>query len=308
MDGVRLSTNTLFARSSSRLTALQSSQFDLQNKISTGKRVNKPSDDPVATSKIMTLTQQKNEAAQFNANRSLADTQLSAADSTLDSVSDLLLNIKSSIISAGNGALNNSDRAVIANQLTQSLDQLAGLANTTDYSGNFIFSGYAVDTKPFNNPGTGYVYQGDTVNAPTIQISATRQMQVTDNGANIFQKGGNDVFAIIQNAITLLNTPVVTPADQAALTAGIDIANGGLKTGLDNILTARSAFGSRLNEIEALNDDFSTKNIVFQSSISDLEDLDFNAAISTITKQQTILEAAQKSFVKITSNNLFDLI
>ena len=74
------------------------------------------------------------------------------------------------------------------------------------------------------------------------------------------------------------------------------------------MLSVRSDFGSKLKEIEAL-DDFSTSaTIAYEQNLSDLQDLDYTKALSDLAKQQTILEAAQKSFVKTSSLSLFDII
>ncbi len=304
---MRISTNTVYNTATSKMMDLQASQARLQTQISTGKRILNPSDDPIAASRALAVSQAQSVNNQFVANRQIAQTQLSSTETALSGVSDLILSMQSLIAGAGNGTLNNSDRNSIATELQVSLDQLVSLANTRDSVGNYLFSGYETKTAPFTRTATGASYNGDS-NKQELQISPSRLMAVTETGADVFQANGNDIFETLVNLVNVLQTPVTDAASATALTAGLETASSSLQAGLDSVLTARSAVGSKLKELDTLNEFSTAADLVYQQNLSDLQDLDYTKAISELAKQQTILEAAQKSFVKTTSLSLFEIL
>jgi flagellar hook-associated protein 3 FlgL len=132
-------------------------------------------------------------------------------------------------------------------------------------------------------------------------------MAVNVTGDSVFQGGGNDIFATLSNLVTLLNTPL-TPATQAAFSAGIATGIDSMKTGLDNVLNVRASVGSKLHELDSLDNAGADRSLQYSKSLSDLQDLDYASALSDLSKNQTIMEAAQKSFVAVTSLSLFDFM
>ena len=103
--------------------------------------------------------------------------------------------MRTTIIAANSGALSDSDRAALGIELKSRLDALVSLANTKDGDGHFLFGGYRNDTVPFTKTSAGVTYGGDDGNR-TIQVSATRQIAATENGADLFNRvpAGNGVF------------------------------------------------------------------------------------------------------------------
>jgi len=201
----------------------------------------------------------------------------------------------------------NQERAFIATELQGSLEALVGLANTKDAYGNYLYSGFQSDTAPFVANAGGATFVGDS-NQQLLQVDAQRQMAINVTGDTVFQAGTDDVFATLSNLVTLLNTPITDAASQAAFTSGLATAIGGLQTSVDNVLTVRANIGSKLNELDALDTAGSDRDLQYSKSISDLQDLDYASALSDLSKQQTIMEAAQKSFVATTSLSLFQFI
>ena len=133
-------------------------------------------------------------------------------------------------------------------------------------------------------------------------------MSINVTGDSLFQSGGYDVFDTLSNLVTLLNTPITNAATQAAFSSGLSTAIGNLQGSVDNVLNVRTAIGTKLNELDTLDTAGTDRDLQYSQSLSDLQDLDYTAALSDLAKQQTIMEAAQKSFVKTTSLSLFDFI
>ncbi|MGZ8252330.1 MAG: flagellar hook-associated protein FlgL [Methylophilaceae bacterium] len=301
---MRISTNTIYQSGISKIGALQSEQAKLQQQIATGKRITSPSDDPVAAARVLELSYQQGVNSKFADNRQTAQIKLNTLESNLTSVTNLLVSTQSTLVGAGNAVLSDKERGFIASELKGSLDALIGLANTKDAYGNYLYAGFKTDTTPFVANATGASYAGDT-NQQLLQVDAQRQMEVNVTGNNVFQANSIDIFNTLSNLVTLLNTPITNPATQAAFTSGLATAIGNVQGATDNVLNVRASVGSKLNELDALDTSGDDRKLQYEKSISDLQDLDYASALSDLAKQQTIMEAAQKSFVTTTSLSLF---
>ncbi len=299
---MRISTQTLFDSGAARIGDLQLSLNKTQQQLATGRRVLTPSDDPIAAARALEVTQSQALNTQYGTNRGYAKDSLVAVDSTLASVTELLQNVKTTAISAGNGNLGDSERASIATALQSNLNQLVGLANTRDGQGNYLFSGFQTATPPFAQTATGVQYQGDQ-GQRLVQVDATRQMAVSSQGQAVFQGGGQDMFKTLNDLITQLNTP-----GTAGLSAALATADSKLTLALNNVSSVRASVGSRLQELDALDSAGSDKNLQYSQTLSNLQDLDYTQALTDLSKQQMTLEAAQKSFVQTSSLSLFKLL
>lgn len=304
---MRISTNSIFETGTARLNELQAALDKTMKQVSTGRRVLTPSEDPIASARALDVSQSQSINSQYSVNRRNAESSLSLAESTLAGVTGALQDAKTLIVNAGNGSFSDNDRKSVAVELRSRFDQLLALANTADGSGNYLFSGYAIGTAPFVKSTTGAQYQGDQ-GQRLLQVDASRRMATSDNGQAIFQNNGQDVFHTLANAITALEKPAGTPAERTALSVGLAEANKGFDQLLENVLAVRASIGSRLREIDSLENVGSAKDLNYQQTLSDLQDLDYNAAISQFTKQQTILQAAQKTFTSVSELSLFNYI
>lgn len=304
---MRISTNTIYDSGISQMMSLQTDQVKLQQQISTGKRITSPADDPVAASQALQVSYEKGINTKFADTRKTAELKLNTLESSLSSVTTLITAAQSTLVAAGNATYSNQERANIATDLKGSLDALVGLANTKDASGNYLYAGFKTSIAPFTATATGATYNGDS-NQQLLQVDAQRQMPVNATGDHVFQAGGNDIFATLSNIITLLNTPITNTATQATFSAGLSTAIGNLQTASDNVLNVRADVGSKLNEIDALNLSGTDRDLQYSKTLSNLQDLDYASALSDFSKNQTIIDAAQKSFMATTSLSLFKLM
>ena len=301
---MRISTNTLYQAGFAKLSDLQSNQSKLQQQIATGRRILSPSDDPIASARALEVSHEKNVNNSFADTRKVAQLKLNTLEANLTSVTNLLVATQSSLVAAGNGALSNAERKIIGTELQGSLEALIGLANTKDAAGNFIYSGFKSDTAAFTATPTGATYNGDA-QQQLLQVDPQRQMSVNVTGDTLFLNGSN-VFSTLKDIVTLLNTPITDATTQANFTSGLSTAIGKLQGSVDNVLNVRTAIGTKLNELDALDVAGTDRDLQYSQSLSDLQDLDYTAALTDLAKQQTSIEAAQKSFVTTTSLSLFD--
>lgn len=441
---MRISTSQIFDAGSLGIQRNQSDLYKLQNQLSTGRRILTPQDDPVAAAQALMVTQSRDVNAQYLDNQKAANSQLGLIDSQLNSLTDLVQNVRDRTLQAGNSTLSNSDRQAIASELEARLGELTGIANSQNGSGDYLFSGYQGATLPFAVNGAGAIvppattrpmaYFGDA-GERLLQVSSSRQMGVNVAGSDLFmnvkngngtfiaQTGGNtaggnnqgsgvidtgsvldpakwsagingfawsaptnpalqvrftvaagvtsyqlydvsvpgtpvavtaatpyspgqaipltttapaqdfgaqvvvsgqpadnDTFTIkpssnqsmfqtLQSLIGALRTPVGgTTNTTTQLSNDLGVQLGNLDRALDNIGRVQSSVGSRMQELDSLGSASQDAEVQLKSALSDLQDLDYAAAISDFTKKQLQLEAAQKSFAQVSNLSLFSYL
>ncbi|MBT9568196.1 MAG: flagellar hook-associated protein FlgL [Thiobacillus sp.] len=298
---MRISTQSLFESGALRLGELQTSLVKTQQQIGSGRRILSPSDDPIAAARALDVTQAQSLNTQYGRNRQYATDTLTTVEGTLSSVTSLLQDVRDIVIASGNGLLTDNERAFQATALASRFDELLGLANSRDAFGNYVFSGFQTDTPAFVKTPTGATYQGDS-GQQLLQVEATRQMAVSNSGQSVFQGGGQDIFQTITGLVTLLQTPG-TPAP-GALTTSL----GNVDLALNNVLTVRASVGSRLQELDSLNNFGEDRGLQYSQILSELQDLDYTEALTRLSQQQFTLEAAQRSFSTISKLSLFNFI
>ncbi|MFZ2525930.1 MAG: flagellar hook-associated protein FlgL [Candidatus Ferrigenium altingense] len=220
---MRISSNTIFDSNVAALNQQQTRLLHTQQQIASGRRLLTASDDPVAATRALEISQADATNTQYASNRDSARHTLSLAESTLQAVTSLILDARDSTIAAGNGSLDSSGRKAIATDMTARLQELAGLANSTDGLGNYLFAGFQSRTKPFVDTTTGMGFFGDD-GQNLVQVASNRQMATSDSGADVFMriKNGNGTFAT-QAAAANTGTGVISSGsvtNPAALVAG----------------------------------------------------------------------------------------
>ncbi|BBP01236.1 flagellar hook-associated protein FlgL [Sulfuriferula nivalis] len=310
---MRISTSILYELSGTQISNLQSAVNATQQQIATGKSFLKPSDNAIAAAQALTVTQSQAVNAQFAVNRQYAKDSLTSVDGALSSVTDMLQSLKTTVLSAGDPNMSDANRAAMATNIRAQLTNLVGMANATDGSGHYLFSGYHTTTAPFveQPPGT-VTYVGDQ-GQRQLQVDNSTQIGVSESGQAIFQTNAQDIFKTLNNFANLLDNPsavtTITPPNTVSdLTVGIQTANTNIAATLDNVLTARASTGSKINELSSLDTSGSDRDVQYSQTLSNLQDLDYAKAVTSLTQQQTTLQAAQQSFVKIASLSLFNYI
>jgi flagellar hook-associated protein 3 FlgL len=216
---MRVSNDTLRSAFLAALDDARRRVVETQHQVSTGLRINSPSDDPVAAARVAHLDASLSRLDQYQANSTFARNQLGLEEETLTAAIDHLQRIRELTLQANNASMSSGDRHVIATEIRQHRDALLSLANTTDVDGRHLFSGYRESTTPFTvASGGNVVYNGDQ-GQRTLQISDSRFVAINDSGAAVFQRipEGNGTFVLGLNPAntgsgTLGASSVVNPA------------------------------------------------------------------------------------------------
>ena len=431
---MRISSGMIFDAGVSGINRQTAILLHVQQQLAASRRILTPSDDPVAAARALEITQANDAVTQLKRNQDAATSALGLEETQLTGAVDLLANVHELAVQGQPTSLSASARKGIATALRADYDQLLGIANATDGSGQHIFAGFMSATTPFGGSvdnllaGNEIVYQGDD-GQRTLQVSPSRFIAVSDSGNNVFKRirNGNGTFATdyavgntgtgvvdsgtvtnpaawgastIKNVainftvtagvttydlvdtvsgnslltggaapaalanqrtyqtgqpivlksqgaepafdlgasvtvngapatgdsfsaapstsqsvfltlaklIGALEAPIGTPAADAKFTSEVGFAMTNLDQASNNMITARSEIGSRMNEIDSLGSLNSSTTLQYQQTLSNLQDLDYTKAASDLTRNQTALQAAQQSFVKISQLSLFNYL
>ena len=410
---MRISTNTIYHSNVAALGQEQTRLFQTQQQVSTGLRMQTASDDPVAAARALSVNQADAMNTQYAANRTVLRHTLSLAESNLQTVTLLLQDVRAAAVNGGNGSFTDHERRTIATELSGKLQELIGLANSTDGAGNYLFSGFQTQAQPFADVAGVMSYSGDD-GQRLMQANASRQIASSDSGADVFMriKNGNgtfvtkpavantgtgvisigsvsdstsltglnysvvftvtpgvagapdvttytvndtttpavvsagnpyvsgqaisfdgmkfdiqgipangdtftvtpstneSIFKTVSDLIAALNTPAATAANggTTSIVNSLGRSLNNLDNALNNILSIRSSLGLRLQEVDALQTAGDDLGLQFKQTLSQLQDIDYNKAISDLAQQQMSLQAAQKSFATVSSLSLFSYI
>jgi len=192
---MRVSTGMLFDLGVGAMQRQQSELLKTQQEIATGRRILTPADDPVAAAQALDVQQASGLNSQYRVNRDYAAGRLQLLETAIARVTGLVQDVRVAAIAAGDGALAAMDRASIALDLEQRYEDLLSIANDSDGEGNFLFSGYRANVRPFAPAVAGVQYLGDD-GERLVQATATRQIEVSVSGADVFQRilNGNGTF------------------------------------------------------------------------------------------------------------------
>jgi flagellar hook-associated protein 3 FlgL len=187
------------------LNAIQDVQrriVETQTQVSTGRRVNSPSDDPIAAARIAELDASLSRLDQYQANSTIARNQLGLEEEALAGTIDALQRVRELALQANNASLSEADRDIVAAELREHVEALRSLANTKDANGRYLFGGYKEASEPFTVSASGAVaYNGDQ-GQRTVQVGNSRFVAISDSGAEIFAKipTGNGTFTVAAGA------------------------------------------------------------------------------------------------------------
>ncbi len=283
------------------LAAIERIQQDQQTallQISTGRRVNSPSDDPAAAAAIVQNHDRSQQVDQFLHSVTSIQTRLQSADSTLSSVTTSLQRAISLAVQGGTGTLSAGDRSAIAQALDGIQQQVVQLANTS-FQGTFLFAGTNTASAPYALDGTttsGVRYDGNS-GVNQVQVGESYQLQVNLPGSQLFSAPGTDVFQALHDV-------------SAAITAGtsVDTALNSLRQAYDFIGTARSFFGNTINQLTDQSSFLNSEKIDLTKQETDLTGADLAKTISDLTQSQTARQAAYQAAARISQNSLFDFL
>ena len=221
-----------------QVRAFQSMRSDMQGiqeKIASGNKINRASDDPMGAVNLSAAREQQTLIEQFSKNSDLANMRLDLSDKTLDEMTTVLTRMTELTATAGNGVYDGFGHQAILNELKQLSEVALGLANTTDSMGRPLFAGRSAVDVPFTKNVDGTVaYNGDR-GQHSVQVSESLTTLTGIDGGSAFMRvetpnGRRSVFEVIQSAMNSIETGAQIKGQ----------ATGGNKTRLDFTLPSKT--------------------------------------------------------------------
>ncbi len=190
---MRISTAQSYDAAIETLLRRQGSMVEAQEQLTTGKRVNRASDDPAAAARAerALAAEKRADASQRAVNAS--QTAMVLAESALGDGIDLMQEIRETLLAAGNGSYSDAERRVLADKIMSLRDQLITVANRQDGSGTYLFGGQGADRQPFLETTGGVIYQS---RPGEVGAAAGEPLPLTLDGQSAWLSGrtGNGVF------------------------------------------------------------------------------------------------------------------
>lgn len=258
-----------------------------QTEMSTGKKIQAPSDDPVGAARVSEISRTQATETVWKANLDLAYSLASRADTTLSSTATALGRANELMVAAANGTLSDENRATIALELRALAEELTSLANTRDARGQPLFP---------------------TTDVLQIPVAAGVSITAVDSRTNIFESvpvaaGPTDLAGIVNAAADAITEPdpvLREPAIRASMAA--------LETADAHVAAVRGQQGARGNRIDNLIDRQANTGLQLEEERSALESADITEVVARLQATQLTLQAAQAVFARVNQTTLFDVL
>jgi flagellar hook-associated protein 3 FlgL len=306
---MKISTSLYFDRATQQLGGVQAKLSKVQEQLSTGLQIVKPSDEPDKASLVTRLEGEIARTLSYQETLKSVNVRLTAEETALKNSSDVMFRIKELTVQAANDTLGTLDRQSVAREISTLKEQILSLANSQDSNGNYLFSGSKATQPAFSKDATGRViYQGDHARMK-VNVGDNRRMNLNMPGSDAFVrvvrddgKGGKvgvDFFQSLDDLVTAIQS-----TDRSGIQRGIselDTLQNGISEGLGQV-------GADLTVVDFQNNLLDQVKLRLETTRSDVQDLDYTEAITRMNKDQLALEAAQSSFAKISQMNLFKFL
>ena len=306
---MKISTQLLFDRGSAQMSSVQTKLTQSQAQMAQGKQIINASDSPNQAATIQRLKSILSRQESYQSSLNNVKARLQGEDTTMQSVSDLLVRAKEVAVQGANDTLSTGDKKTLAAEMQALRDQMLSLANTKDSNGSYLFAGSRVKEAAFAETSNGSpIYMGDQTRM-NVRVSEQQSIPVNRTGTDAFvpvsrlDKNGVTIgvgfFQVMDNLIAGLNT-----ANGNDIRRGI----GELDTLQNGLSLAHAQVGTNLNMVDQQTMIIEDTTLNLKSTLSSIEDLDYASAITKMNQQMMSLEAAQASFAKVSQLNLFNYI
>lgn len=297
----------------------------LQQQISTGSKLLRPSDDPVGVTKAMSYRTQLTQNAQYDENLDTATKWLDTTDTTLGSVTSAMTRVQELITQAANDTNQTTDREKMLIEIKQIQQEIHDLANTK-VGDTYLFSGTRTNEPLYKkDDATGEITfngeAGTDIEAPengfgesvNIEIYNNIQLEINTTGAMKMFGKIDEVFAKIETALS--------GEDTDGVTSGLDIGSilGGtnsdedkeyttIQGSIDLVLMERATVGAKQNRVDMMADRLALQKEVLTKQQSNVEDVEYEQAITNLITQESIHNASLSVGGRIIQQTLVDFI
>lgn len=291
----RVTQNMMSERSLAGMQLGLSRLARIQEQLTTGRVLNRPSDSPIDAAAAMDLRKSLADQQQYLRNTQDGIAWLNTADSTLSSMSDQIRKARElGLQGANTGSLSPDAREALAVQIEQIRDGLVDLANTT-YLDRPIFGGITAGRLAYDDTGA---FVGQT-GAVTRTVATGVRVEVNLDGADVVGPPGGTVFDDLDAVAAAIRA-----GDSASTADGMDA----LATDLSRVTTALADVGSRTVRVEKAEQAALDAELDLKSSLAEVETVDLPKALMELKMQETAYQAALASTARVVQPSLIDFL
>lgn len=299
---IRVTQGMMSMQTLSNLNRNYSNMSKMENQISTGRKLNKPSDDPVGVTYALRYRAELASNEQFRANADSAVSWLDYTDSTMQQANEVMQRLKELTVQGSNGTLPQSGLDAIKLEVEQLKEQMGNIGNA-QIRGKYIFNGQNFDQVPYELSGTVMNFSQIDTDSGAVKYAIGDQstFQVNTAGSEFFGSStdSDNVFKVMDDLIAALNSGDVKTI--SAQTANIESRSSKMQSCLSEV-------GARTNRVELVQARLDDRDLNLTTLQSKTEDADIASLMIQATTAQTIYESALKSSAQILQPSLMDFM
>lgn len=296
---MRVATRTLHQEIKRNIVELAGGMNSLNEKISTGKSLNRPSDNPLAVIDTLGIKSALSRIDQYLRNMKLASSWVNLSENAIGQVQEIVERAQEVGIQMASDTQSAATRAQGAKEIGSLLDQAIALGNS-ELGGRYIFAGYRVQTQPFLKIEQGGLttvrYEGDGNNYD-VQTGKGEYLTVGKNGGEVFIGAG--VFDALGSLKKALEDNVQGDIQQAL---------GALRSAHDRLQNQSAEVGAKANRLEINESILKRLSLDMTDRLSRLEDTDLAEAALSLQKSELSYQAALMAAVKINELSLLNYL
>jgi flagellar hook-associated protein 3 FlgL len=276
------------------IDAASSQLAKLQAQLSSGKRIQTPSDDPIGTVEALNLQSGISRNDQYSANADDATSWLSAADTTYNQLVDAMQQARTAVVKGLNsGASDSTSADALASQIDGLRSSMLALANT-QYNGRPLFGGTTASGQAYDSSGN-YVGDGGSV---TRAVGANNTVTVSAQGPQVFGTAGNDVFSMLSSISAQLR------GDPSSLSSSL----GQIDTAISRLSTAQATEGAAYQQVQRAQTEQTADGTAMTTRLSSITEVDMAEMAVKVTTANTAYQAALQTTASVRQMSLLDFL
>lgn len=314
---LRITQSMVNSKMLSNLFANSNRLNELQLQASSGKVLNRPSDDPIALTFAMRYRSEMTDNEQYERNINTANSTLEFTDTTLSEVIDTTQRVRELMVQGASGSASDSSLKAIATEMKQLFSQFIDLGNSS-FNGKSVFNGQSTLDKTY--PDTSYdEAMSVTPHLPLAQnvtpdntdvkleLSLNVTMKINTSAAKVFgdavvpglESESTNIFQVMTETIQAL---------ESGNSSAVSSLLGRLDQRMDKMLEQRSDVGARMNRLEYITSVFEASNLNLETMQSRVEDADLAEVLMNLKMQENAYQASLSAGAQMIRPSLVDFL
>jgi flagellar hook-associated protein 3 FlgL len=295
----------------------------LQNQLSTGMKINKPSDDPVGITFALRYRSELDANAQYTENVSSSLSMLEYTDTTIGQAGEIMQRARELLVGGANGTLEQTSLDAIKVEISQLYNQMVEIGNS-QFNGKQVFNGELTGDKPYptmgvdgtvdlvSNPPSLKAYQvSSDTGSIKYELSAGMKLGINITGNEVFGEGvsptatqaeiesSDNVFLLLQRAYDMLGS-----GDQKGVSALIKQVDSRMNT----MLTKRAEVGAKVNRVDIVQNRLADIEINLKTVQAKTEDADMSEVITNMKTEENVYQASLSVGAQLIRPSLVDFL